>query len=502
MCVLDRRSLAALALAVLAAACAGDPVAPEPPCTALAIDELPESPNVIVIVSDTMRRDRIGIYGGAASTPSFDAFARDHVLFDRAYTNAPWTKPAIGSMFTSLYPSQHGLASHPELRRRVGRSGRGDALVDVLNGEYSTLAELFRAEGYRTAAFVSNPWMGEEFGFAQGFEIYDDSFARWSVAGDRVSRAGLRWLSGLDPGEPFFLYLHYIDAHRPYGLLTDELVEENLARWAEGPRTNIQEARTLYHGLVHHPQQGLSAESVERLVAIGPTVALIDFVYDRGVEAFDRALGMLLAGLVRHPAWPRTAVLIVSDHGEALFEHQYGSHGLGLHDDEVAIPLAARLPGASAEQGRVDCAVELVDVLPTLCDYAGLVPPEHVFGQSLLERGGESQKAREHYAVSEGVMFKPRHRTIRNRNYKLMWEPDGSPAEPNREYALYDLREDPLERRNLAAPQFTTAETRRILETLTARLREAVPEFEPPRPEYAPVDPAVKERLRALGYVD
>ena len=92
--------------------------------------------------------------------------------------------------------------------------------TDVLSEKFTTLADVFRASGYRTAAFVSNPWLDERFGFGQGFEIYDDSFARFEAHGRSVNRAALDWLAQLSPDERFFLYVHYVDTHQPYPLLS------------------------------------------------------------------------------------------------------------------------------------------------------------------------------------------------------------------------------------------------------------------------------------------
>ena len=196
------------------------PIVGELACSEITLEQSPAHPGVVLIVNDTMRRDRVGIHGGAAATPHFDAFAREHLLFERAVTQSPWTKPSIASLFTSLYPSQHGVAADPATRDStdVARDG---ALVeaDVLSQDFVTLAEVLRGAGFRTAAFLSNPWLGSRFGFDQGFEIYDDSFASWGVSGRVVTREALAWLTDIGPDEPFFLYLHYIDSHRPYGRL-------------------------------------------------------------------------------------------------------------------------------------------------------------------------------------------------------------------------------------------------------------------------------------------
>lgn len=456
--------------------------------------------SLVLIVNDTMRRDRVGAYGGPARTPTFDAFAKENFQFDRAFTNATWTKPAVATMLTSLYPSQHGLITHPE-SRPDGVWDRSETLTqtDVLGDGYTTLAEVLRAAGFRTAAFVSNPWMARDFGFGQGFEVYDDSFARWHAPGDLVSQKGLEWLQTLRPGERFLLYLHYIDSHRPYGAVSDADIADALGTLAKDTRPQGEESRMLFGWLLSQPQQRLSVAARRQLAALGPRIGFVEIAYNRGIEAFDHALGGFLSGFSTHPSSDRTAVVITADHGEALFERGYGNHGTGLFDDEAAIPMVARLPGMSVGAQRVDCAVSLLDLMPTVCAYLGVACPTPLFGTPLVV--ADQDPAASRYVVTEGVVGKPKHRSIRNATYKLFWEPDGSPANGPGEYSLYDVTRDPGERDDLLAAVRITPEARRIAAELGARLRESVPAFERPKAAVAPVDPELEQRLRSLGYL-
>jgi arylsulfatase A-like enzyme len=335
-----------LAAALVACSSRGASLGPDPACQTLRMSTPATSANLVLIVNDTMRRDRVGIYGGPARTPTFDAFAKQNFYFDRAFTNADVDEAAVATMLTSLYPSQHGLVTHPDVRDDGVYDGT-EALTqtDVLSDGYTTLAEALRAAGFRTAAFVSNPWMAKPFGFGQGFEIYDDSFAHWNAPGDLVSRKGARVAPDAPARERFFLYLHYIDSHRPYGALSDEDIATNLNALANDTRPQVEESQMLFGWLLSQPQQRLSATIRERLAEVGPRIAFVEMAYDRGIEAFDRALDPLLSGLAKHPSFDHTAVVITADHGEALFERGYGNHGTGLFDNEAAIPMAARLPG-------------------------------------------------------------------------------------------------------------------------------------------------------------
>lgn len=498
------RSAALLALLLLAGGgCGSGAAGPDeraargvPPCDALVLPRPQRGASVVLIVNDTMRRDRLGAYGGPALTPSFDRFASEGLLFTGAIAPAPWTKPSVASLFTSLYPSQHGVASDP--RARAGTKFAVTLPVDVLAEGFLTLAEILRQSGLRTAAFVGNPWIQERHGFAQGFETYVDAFGGWKATGEEVVAAALAWLAERPPGEAFFLYVHTIDSHRPYGRLTPEEAERLPAPTPEDAKLLGEDGTDLVHRVLKRTDD-------EPLVPPSRPAprAAIERAYDRGIEDFDHALGLLLDGLRAHEAWERTAVLVTSDHGEALFTRGYGNHGGGLFDDELGIPLAARLPGTEPATGRLACPVSLVDLLPSLCAYLGLEPPPSAAGWSFLSGPSAPARAERRYLVSEGTMVDPRHRAIRDRGYKLVFEPGprraGGPSA--RHYALFDLARDPEELSDLLAGA-PVPEVNEVFRELLAALPQSVPAFAAPTKAFAPLDEEQLEGLRALGYVD
>ena len=490
---------AALWVAVAAAlACGGEaPLAPELEgerrCSVLSLAEPRPDANVVLVLNDTMRRDFTGLHGRHARTPQLEAFAAEHLVFENAISQATWTKPSVATLFTSLYPSQHRVASSPQVRQPGTRRGEGELVrADVLAPSLVTLAEHLSEAGLRTAGFTTNPWMERRFGFGQGFEVYEDGFARWGAEGDAVIDAGLAWLDTLDADAPYFLYLHTIDTHRPYGHLPDEELGPLRARLNATPRLASEEGIAVARSVrIHGGERALQHGFL-------PTRGLVRAAYASGVEDFDAVLGRLLDRLrSRSPeAWERTAVIVTSDHGEALFDRGYGNHGTSLFDDEAAIPLVARLPGVMPARGRVDCLVGLVDVFPTLCDYVGSPCPAAARGWSFLATEESADATERRYLVTEGVMDEPERRAIRNRRFKL--ERRGAPG--SEQYALYDLEADPGERRNRNDPRFRDAATRRTVEQLQARLHTAVEELPAPEGGSAVLDPELRDRLEALGY--
>lgn len=473
--------------------------APETSCSLPRTSASGASWNVVLVVNDTMRRDRPGAYGGSARTPHLDALAREGLLFERAVTQAPWTKPSIATLFTSLYPTQHQVVTHPKGQARANQElSRHPVETDVLSPSLTTLAEVMEAGGWRTGAFVANPWLDRRFGFAQGFEVYEDSFAAFGTPGTTVSRAALAWLGSLPDRDRFFLYVHYMDSHSPYPALSREEVVARASELRADTRPLPAATRKgMLAKLRFADGTALDAEQTP------PSVRLLELAYDRGVENFDEALGELLAGLAQQERGP-TALIVTSDHGEAFFERGWGSHGRSLYEEEVAIPLVARLPGVTAPGGRVDCPVGLVDVLPTLCTLVGLPCPAEAQGISFVQRNG-AQGAGRHYLVSEAVIEKPEHRAIQNRHVKLIYAPDGTtttrPSAANT-YELYDLNADPGELHDLLAPAAPDAPAMAARNTLVEALKSAIPPLALPAAPSVPIGPEQEERLRALGYLE
>jgi len=489
----------ALALACDAGGPAADPApvvpaeaaAPPAACAQLVRTGPAVPRSVVLLVVDTLRRDRIGAFGGPDQTPHFDAFAAEGLRFDRAHTQAPWTKPAIATLFTGLYPSQHGVTSHPMLPSR--RGARQQAVADALPEGVETLAESLGAAGYETAAFVSNPWIGRDFGFAQGFDHWSHGFARNDTPGARVIDAALVWLRRRGGDEPFFLYLHTMDPHAPYPPIPAEALAERRAAIDADERPVSPEAAALIAGTARDPAGRLWVRQ-----GVPANLALLELVYDQGVVRFDATLAQLLEGLDRIDPGRDIAVVVTSDHGEALLDRGYWEHGDGLQEDELGLPLAARLPGLRAQpDGPITCPTGLIDLRASLCDYLG-IPCAADHGRSWLQPDAEPR-----YLVAEGVKNRPEHRAIFGSSLKLVYEPAGPPgpaADAPSPYRLYDLANDPEERRDLLESGGPPG-----AEAAFARLRDALPDSVAPwtgaTAEPAPLDEATRARLEALGYL-
>jgi len=451
-------------------------------------------PDVVFVLADTLRADRLGVYGHSGGlSPTLDAIAREGVVFERALSQAPWTQPAIASLFASRYPGAHGVVSY---RHALEGSYGGRAAVPVFDAAFVTLAEVLRAAGYSTAAFVANPFVSSAFGFAQGFDHFDSSFADNTTPGSRVNQAALAWLSQRDPERPVFLYLHYMDAHGPYDAdprflapLLDR-VDQLAAR-----RTLAPEELARLDYLERPPSRMRDAAQHARL---RPTLEYWIARYEAGVRELDHHLAELRKGLESRGLWDAALVVITSDHGEALLDQGLWDHGFSLQSVELHVPLLLRLPARSDGERpagrRVPGRVRLIDVMPTLLDELGLDTPKGVQGKSLVPQIGGSPPEREQRVLAEAVKWGGEQKAWYERNWKLVRR-----VGPPRVEQLHELASDPREQHDRAGGEpLRRAQLADALDQQLDRNGELANEVTRRLRE---LDPAELRRLQALGYL-
>jgi arylsulfatase A-like enzyme/Tfp pilus assembly protein PilF len=396
-------------------------------------------PDVILITIDTLRADRVGCYGYKnAQTPNLDRLAGEGVRFAQAFTPVPITLPAHASLFTGQFPMATGMHDF---------SGNKLATGSV------TLARILREQGYTTAAFIGSAVLDSRFGLNQGFDTYFDYFDFSRLAdgnldqmerpGDQVMDEALGWLKR-NPRRPIFLWVHLYDPHHPYAA-----PEPFGSRFRANP-------------------------------------------YDGEVAFADAQVGRLFDYLRERRMYDPAVIALLSDHGEGLGEHDEKTHGFFIYNSTLQIPLILKIPGLPPRV--VEEEVSLVDVLPTLLQALKLPVPSSVQGRSLMSAmlgrpGGASSNL---YAESYLPLLHfhwSQLRALQSRGWKFIEAPKPE---------LYDLRNDPGERKNLFDSQRARAnEMRERLHGLMRRFTPAAG----PEPEKELTDPALYERLRSLGYV-
>lgn len=323
----------------------------------------PRPTNVVVVVVDTLRSDHLGCYGYPRPTsPNLDRLAASAHVFDSAVAQSSWTSPSIASLFTSLYPSAHGV------------TGFGSSLAD----EFITLAEILEQHGLRTAGFSANmAFINPDRGFDQGFETFEvlvrrarpeekdqKLFGKVPAAAEFVTDRALRFLEEAGDG-PFFLYLHYIDPHSPY--TAPAPYRDAFVAAADTASDGTDRDLFGYGGSIVAGQ-----DDVDHLTAL----------YDAEIAYTDAQMGRLFEHLESTGRLDDTIVVVTSDHGEELFDHGGFAHGTTLYREQVQIPLVVRLPGDPGKGRRAQQTVELVDIGPTILDCLGLEDPRPTPGTS------------------------------------------------------------------------------------------------------------------------
>jgi arylsulfatase A-like enzyme/Tfp pilus assembly protein PilF len=400
------------------------------------------APSVVLVTLDTTRADRMGFLGSTRGlTPRLDALAREAVVFERAYAQAPITTVSHATILSGTFPQRHNV---------------NDFGVP-LPASIPYLPELLRARGYRTAAFVGSlildPRGGLAPGFDRGFESYDAGFRarrgredRYQTmerrAEDVVGRA-LGWLEGRK-AEPFLLWVHLYDAHDPYAA---------------------------------PPPFG-------RRYGAAP--------YDGEVAYVDAQVGRLLDALRARALYDETVIVVAADHGEALGDHGEKTHGVFLYDATIRVPLLVKLPRGRLAGRRATVRAGLVDVAPTIMDAVGAPVPAEMQGESLLPWvEAPSPPERAAYAETDYP------RRAFGWSPLASWRADRFLFVRAPRPELYDVAADPAAARNLADPRASVAG--RIAEQMQAfRARTSSGGS---AAAGRPIDPALAEKLAALGYV-
>lgn len=354
---------------------------------ALACAPPPPDGSVLLVSLDTFRADKIGAYGQARPlTPNLDAFAREGVLFEHAYSQANVTQLSHGSVFTSRHPSE--LAPIDE-NFRVPDSA-------------TTVAEVFSAYGYPTAAFTGGGELRAEFGLAQGFATFEVPAPMGSFS--NTVPPALAWID--EQAKPWFLLVHTYDAHAPYlepaphGLAFVHAPNTGAGRAAAATLTGTDRifGDWLFPGGMI-PIDGTRARpwdlDGQRIVAerarlthgTAPVTEAdrlyLRDTYDGAIRYTDDWFGYLMANLRKRGLLDHLTIVVMGDHGEGLGEDGVFNHTMDVDDEELHVPLLIRLPGGAGGGRRVAEPVALLDILPTLTDLVGATPPAGVEGHSL-----------------------------------------------------------------------------------------------------------------------
>ena len=420
------------------------------------------TPDLILVVMDTTRADRLGVYGNPESpSPRLDELARDGTVYGNAWSTASWTLPSHASIFTGLYPSAHGARITPD----VDQDSLGEN-PPRLSSSAVTLAELLLDAGYHTAAIASAGWLAPEFGLLQGYQLQDAVNLR-SLPANEVTDRAIAWLQGIPDGEPFHLMVNYFDPHDP----------------APPPG---------FHGRESLEPIEPPALDAERgaVLSDGQRAAYLDR-YDGSIRFLDFHVGRLLDALRAAGRFDDAIIVVTADHGEHFGEHGAMGHGAWLYEEVLHVPLIVRMPGGRDAGARVDDPVSLVDLLPLVAREIGLPVPEGV--EDHLPGAREIVLAEEYPTALLKKIFGARLDRDLVAGIRWPWKLIVSSAGGSE---LYRLDEDPDESTPLENPDVEREMIVEIEQTLRSLARTA------PDPDAEPMSPELEIRLRELGYIE
>ncbi len=471
-------------------------------------------PNILFIVMDSVRASNVSCYGyGRPTTPNLDRFAAQGALFEQAVSEGCWTLPVHTSLFTGLYPINHGVT--------ISKA--------ALPEEVPTLPALLQEHGYQTCCFSNNAYISAASGLGRGFETMHDV---WRIVNPRgiqrtpLSRlivqlrklgkasepliAVLRfvrrvrkilkgqkklgdkgaeltnrmirtWLSeSWDRRRPFFMFVNYMECHEKYNPphpYDRKFMPEKYSKWRV-----LQVSPDKANVLKGSPKR--KAEDLEIMTAL----------YDGELNYLDQKIGELLDYLDAHGLAEDTVVVITSDHGDSLGEHDELGHRMVLYEQLIRVPLLVRYLKRFAPGTRIPEPVQLSDLFPTFLELAGVDSNQTRVNGFVSLLAPDRLKERE-FTVSENTAPKSLNslecKAVRTRRYKLIWKANG-------QHELYDLQTDPEERDNLYAKR---ADVAGHLEGLLTRWLEEHQGYQLVARE-AEHDEALAARLRALGYMN
>ena len=450
-------------------------------------------PQVILIVLDTVRADRLSLYSEHGRTKNLETFAQDALVFENCVAPSGYTIPSHASLFTGLYPREHG--SHGNLTTS-STDIFGLPVPNPLSEEFLTLAEVFADGGYTTAAMVSNAIvLNPALKLHQGFQIADTSmnighvyhtypfrpvlhffsyvsnlhpkYTLYYRTADDINRESIRVIKNISQG-PFFLFINYLDAHEPY----------------RPPRP--------YHGYFAEktfPQLHRLEQYIRRFILKKWNnknwISYQRSQYDGEISYLDTQLGKLFSRLKEMGIYDSSLIIVTSDHGEIFGKNGFVGHRVPLYEGEIKVPLIIKFP-FSEHVGRDKKMISLCDLYPTILSMCGLPIPDNISANTFGDNSSPLVSELYNFGIGE-------HRIIYWKKYKYMR------YESQRDPELYNLKRDPYEQNNLAKklPMIT----RKMERLLNDWEKLHKPKYDSSESKETIITQSMAEQLKALGYI-
>jgi arylsulfatase A-like enzyme len=430
--------------------------------------------NIVLITIDTLRADHLSCYGYERPTsPHIDGLAEKGIIFKNAIAPSSWTSPSMASLFTSVYPVNHGVIRDTMSSLKANEK-------EAISGELITLAEILKKCGYTTFGVASNLHLQGKFGYGRGFD-YFKCLQNWSPA-PLVNKALYVWEDTIRKSKKFFLWLHYSDPHHPYHArspwverYTSPVLTQKL-NFSEKKMSELKQSIPLFK---KDPQ------TLFNLVAL----------YDSEINFVDSSIGELIE---KFELDKKTLIIVTADHGEEFLEHGKIDHGNSLYQESIHIPLIIKLPFTAAKK-KVRTYANLVDVMPSILHSLDVDLPKQTRGKALLKKEGlllglpgtllEDKSS--DYSFSE-LDIRTVSKTIITPEWKYIYNYQDNTEE------LYTIKKDTLEVNNVARKH------RKQCNTLKEQLFNWVSRAKKYPITTQPFLPSAEEleKLETLGYIE
>lgn len=450
-------------------------------------------PNVVIILIDTLRPDHLSFYGYPTDTsPFLTGIAGESFVFENVFSVSSHTAPASASLFTSLSPEDHGVIRSQIATERMRSEINPKLALNRIPEEATTLPELMKEAGYRTYGISDNYNVSDEMGFDQGFDEFIDN-PRFYWGAPEVARRVMELRETINSGGPYFLYIHFIDPHKPY---------HRRKPWFSEPGPPSRGSR-----------KGASPVPAWRVGA--PKTGTLDTPgRDVNIAKYDSEIGYVdarIEDLYRTFGWDKNTLLVVtSDHGEQFYEHGHLGHGWTLYDEVLRIPLMIHDATGRIGPGRSASPASILDILPGVMDFLGAGIPSGIHGRSFMPltegEAGDDGEPRILFGHLERFLLagkdpdliphgKSHDRQVFRTAHRGPWK---LIVDTSCESELYDRSSDPAEQEDVLAihPDVTADLAARLLEHMSRAKA-----FEP-SPFEKELTPEELERLRTLGYVE
>ena len=472
-----------------------------------------KKPNILLIIMDCARANNFSCYGyDRKTTPNIDKIASEGILFEQCISVAPWSVPSHASLFTGKFPFQHQMNhSNPHF-----------------DGKFDTLAEILQSNGYQTAGFSSNAWIGHDTGLARGFDSFFETWkpisnppisklarikkkikgskalypvrlikrkfftntSKSDKSAKHINTMVKNWLANSSKENPFFIFVNYSEAHLEYKAPEPFKTMFLPTQFQKRIKSVNQDNRAFFAGKIKMEDEDFY---------------ILRFLYDGAIAYLDYRVGGLVDYLKVNNLLDDTILIITSDHGENIGEHNLMDHQFCLYDTLLHIPLVIRFPKEFPPGLRITKQVQNIDILPTLLDIINVNSDMEMEGNNLLSDNFRDftyaeyakpvlviENLRSKYPDVDFSKYNHELKMIRTDSMKLIYS-------PTKDCELYDIKNDSEELHDLTQnyPGKVEELKQMLFDWLepkkneNAKKSEATLEF----------DEATKKHLRALGYI-